>query len=175
MEIEELKTKYQQLERIISMLKDKSIAKYRKFMDSFNIFTFKILAIYCVYRIIMTLRNYFFSNYQDINVMLREEALSILDRMLSLLYKRFAVKVDKIYFILIQQYFSLISVGSIIIINIRSFLNTILFLYSKFFKKIGKMKNFQLLLLSYFVGLFYVTTSIFVIFNLPVSYRYVTF
>jgi hypothetical protein len=156
----------------VSMLKERTIAKYRKFIDSFQLFTGKLLAIYCVYRIVMTLRNYFFSNYQDINVMLREEALSILDRILSFVYRRFAVKVDKIYFILIQQYFSLISVGSIIIINIRSFLNTILFLYSKFFKNIGQMKNLQLLLLSYFVGLFYVTTSIFVIFNLPVSYRY---
>lgn len=154
------------------LLKEKTIARYRKFIDSFQLFTGKILAIYCVYRIIMTLKNFFFSNYQDINLMLREEALSILDRILSFMYKRFAVKVDKIYFILIQQYFSLISVGSIIILNIRSFLNTIWFLYSKFFKNLEPMKDVQLLLLSYFVGLFYVTTSIFVVFNLPLSYRY---
>ena len=101
MEIEELKTKYQQLERIISMLKDKSIAKYRKFMDSFNIFTGKILAIYCVYRIIMTLRNYFFSNYQDINVMLREEAL-FLNKCRKHYYYQYQV-LSKHHFVLIFE------------------------------------------------------------------------
>ena len=105
--------------------------------------------------------------------MLREELLNIIDFSLSIFLKVMNLKFKEFYYTVIEQYFSLMIVGSIIIVNIRSFLNTIWFIYQKIFKDYEKEENkhIQMLTLSYFVGLFYICSSIFLIFNLPITYR----
>ena len=176
-EIEELKILYNEMEMQVKLIKEKTILFRNNFISSlkyfFHIITGKILAVYCIYRIIMTIKNLLFQNYSDINVMLREELLNIIDVSLNILFYLLKWDVETIYYTVIEQYFSLLIVGTIIIVNIRSFLNTILFIYTKTLKKYNTKvnKNVQLLFLSYFVGLFYVTSSIFLIFNLPITYR----
>ena len=138
-----------------------------------QIFFGKILGIYCVYKIIFTFKNLIFTDYNNINIMLREELLNIIDFSLSIFLKVMNLKFKEFYYTVIEQYFSLMIVGSIIIVNIRSFLNTIWFIYQKIFKDYEKEENkhIQMLTLSYFVGLFYICSSIFLIFNLPITYR----
>jgi hypothetical protein len=176
-EITELKNLYTEMEMQVKLIKDKTILIRNNFISGikyfFQVITGKILAIYCIYRIVMTVKNLLFQNYSDINVMLREELLNIIDFSLNVLFKLLKVDLETIYYTVIEQYFSLLIVGSVIIVNIRSFLNTILFIYTKTIKNYNKKlnKKVQLLFLSYFVGLFYVTSSIFLIFNLPITYR----
>lgn len=176
-EIEELKILYNEMEMQVKLIKEKTILFRNNFISSvkyfFHIITGKILAVYCIYRIIMTIKNLLFQNYSDINVMLREELLNIIDVSLNIVFYLLKWDVETIYYTVIEQYFSLLIVGTIIIVNIRSFLNTILFIYTKTLKKYNSKvnKNVQSLCLSYFVGLFYVTSSIFLIFNLPITYR----
>jgi len=176
-EIEELKILYNEMEMQVKLIREKTILFRNNFISSlkyfFHIITGKILAVYCIYRIVMTIKNLLFQNYSDINVMLREELLNIIDVSLNILFYLLKWDVETIYYTVIEQYFSLLIVGTIIIVNIRSFLNTILFIYTKTLKKYNTKvnKNVQLLFLSYFVGLFYVTSSIFLIFNLPITYR----
>jgi hypothetical protein len=138
-----------------------------------QIFFGKVLGLYCVYKIIITFKNLLFTDYNGINVMLREELLNIIDFSLSLFLKLMNLKFEEFYYTVIEQYFSLIIVGTIIIVNIRSFLNTIWFIYQKIFKDYEREENkhVQMLTLSYFVGLFYICSSIFLIFNLPKTYR----
>jgi hypothetical protein len=176
-EIDELKILYNEMEMQVKLIKEKTILFRDNFISSikyfFHIITGKILAFYCIYRIIMTIKNLLFQNYSDINVMLKEELLNIIDVSLNIVFYLLKWDVETIYYTFIEQYFSLLIVGTIIIVNIRSFLNTILFIYTKTLKKYNTKvnKNVQLLFLSYFVGLFYVTSSIFLIFNLPITYR----
>jgi len=176
-EIDELKILYNEMEMQVKLIKEKTILFRDNFISSikyfFHIITGKILAVYCIYRIIMTIKNLLFQNYSDINVMLKEELLNIIDVSLNIVFYLLKWDVETIYYTFIEQYFSLLIVGTIIIVNIRSFLNTILFIYTKTLKKYNTKvnKNVQLLFLSYFVGLFYVTSSIFLIFNLPITYR----
>lgn len=177
-EIEELKVLYNDMEMQIKLVKEKTILFRNNFVSVaryiFHTITGKILASYCIYRIVMTVKNLLFQNYSDINVMLREELLNIVDFSLNVVFALLKVDVETIYYTVIEQYFGLLIVGSIIIVNIRSFLNTILFIYTKTIKNYNTKlnKKVQLLFLSYFVGLFYVTSSIFLIFNLPITYRY---
>jgi len=176
-EIEQLKILYNEMEMQIRMIKDKTILFRNKFISRINfLFTYisgKTLAFYCIYRMIMTIKNLLFLNYSDINVMLKEEVLNIIDFLINLIFKLLNLDVETIYYTVIEQYFSLMIVGLIIIINIRSFLNTILFIYTKTLKKYDTKINrqLQMVFLGYFVGLFYVTSSIFLIFNLPITYR----
>lgn len=176
-EIEQLKILYNEMEMQIRLIKAKTILFRNKFISRlsylFTYITGKILAFYCIYRIIMTIKNLLFLNYSDINVMLREEVLNVIDFFINIIFKLFNLDVETIYYTVLEQYFSLTIVGLIIIINIRSFLNTILFIYTKTLKKYESKTNrkLQMVFLSYFVGLFYVTSSIFLIFNLPITYR----
>jgi len=186
-QISELTFLKNEFEVQIQMLKDKSIMQLQSILQSFKNYNFfwpavytiqffcgKILAVYCIYRIIMTVKNLLFTNYNDINVMLREELLNIVDWSLKFALNLFDLELQKVYLTVIEQYFSLLTVGSIIIVNIRSMLNTILYLYTKIMKAYNtKMdKKVQVVFLAYFVGLFYVCTSIFLIFNVPKTYRY---
>lgn len=176
-ELEQLKILYKEMEMQIRMIRDKTILFRNRFISRisylFTYLTGKTLAFYCIYRIIMTIKNLLFLNYSDINVMLREEVLSIIDFFISIIFKILNLDVETIYYTVIEQYFSLTIVGLIIIINIRSFLNTILFIYTKTLKKYNTKTNrtLQMVFLAYFVGLFYVTSSIFLLFNLPITYR----
>jgi hypothetical protein len=177
LELEELKALYSEMEMQFKMLKDKTMTAGNNFLSRVhyccNRITGQILAIYSIYRIIMTCKNLLFQNYSDINIMLRDQVLNIIDLSLSIVFHILKLDVETIYYTVIEQYFSLIIVGSIIITNIRAFLNTILFIYTKTLKRYNTMinKKVQLIFLSYFVGLFYVTSSIFLIFNLPITYR----
>jgi len=176
-EIEQLKNLYSEMEMQIRLIKDKTILFRNKFISRlsylFTYITGKALAFYCIYRIIMTIKNLLFLNYSDINVMLREEVLNIIDFFIHIIFNLLNLDVETIYYTVLEQYFSLTIVGLIIIINIRSFLNTILFIYTKTLKKYDSKTNRkqQMVILAYFVGLFYVTSSIFLIFNLPITYR----
>ena len=176
-ELDELKILYSEMEMQVKLLKEKTILFRDNFISGivyfYRVVIGKILAFYCIYRIVMTIRSLLFANYSDINVMLREELLNMIDFTLNILFTLLKVDVETIYYTVIEQYFSLIIVGQIIIVNIRSFLNTILFIYTKTLKNYNTKlnKKVQLLFLSYFVGLFYVTSSIFLIFNLPITYR----
>jgi hypothetical protein len=176
-EIDELKALYSEMEMQVKLVKEKTISFRNNFISGvkyfFQVITGKILAFYCIYRIVMTIKNLLFQNYSDINVMLKEELLNIIDFSLNIVFSLLKVDVETIYYTVIEQYFSLLIVGSIIIVNIRSFLNTILFIYTKTLKNYNTKlnKKAQSLFLSYFVGLFYVTSSIFLIFNLPITYR----
>ena len=184
--VSELKFLKNEFDVQIKMLKDKSIMQFQIILESiksYNIFYTlfftvqffcgKILAVYCVYRIVMTIKNLLFTNYNDINVMLREELLNIIDFSLKFALNLLDLELQKVYLTVIEQYFSLLTVGSIIIVNIRSFLNTILFIYTKTMKEYNTQmdKKTQLVFLTYFVGLFYVCSSIFLIFNVPKTYR----
>lgn len=176
-EIKELKILYKEMEMQVRLIKDKTILFRNRFISRisylFHYITGKTLAFYCIYRIIMTIKNLLFMNYSDINVMLKEEVLNIIDLLINIIFKLLNLDVETIYYTVIEQYFSLLIVGTIIIINIRSFLNTILFIYTKILKKYDTKNNrdIQMVFLSYFIGLFYVTSSIFLIFNLPITYR----
>jgi hypothetical protein len=177
-EIKELKLLYNEMEMQIKLLRDKTIYYRENFISDilnfykilYNIYG-KILAVYCIYRILMTLRSLIFFNYSKINTELRQEMS--LDVILNFIFALLKVDVDNLYYTVIEQYFSLIIVGQIIITNIRGFLNTIFFIYTKTIKNYNKKvsQKVQLLFLSYFVGLFYVASSIFLIFNLPITYR----
>jgi hypothetical protein len=177
LELEELKALYSEMEVQFKMLKDKTVSVGYNFLSRIkyccNSITGQILAIYSIYRIIMTIKNLLFQNYSDINIMLRDQVLNIIDFTLNIVFHILRLDIETIYYTVIEQYFSLIIVGSIIITNIRAFLNTILFIYTKTLKKYNTIvnKKVQLIFLSYFVGLFYVTSSIFLIFNLPITYR----
>lgn len=176
-EIEDLKLLYKEMEVQLKLLKEKTVNMKNNVISKvsyiFRLITEQILAIYSVYRILMTVKNLLFQNYGDINVMLREEILNVIDLVISVIFHILKLDVETIYYTVIEQYFSLVLVGSIIIVNMRAFLNTILFIYTKTLKRYGNAvnKNVQLLFLSYFVGLFYVTSSIFLIFSLPITYR----
>ncbi len=177
-EIDELKAVYSEMEMQVKLLKDKTMQFSGNFISKIK-FTFQrisgqILAIYCIYRIVMTLKNLLFQNYSDINIMLRDQVLNIIDFSLNIVFHILKLDVETIYYTVIEQYFSLLIVGCIIIVNIRSFLLTILFIYTKTLKRYSGVinKKVQSIFLSYFVGLFYVTSSIFLIFNLPITYRY---
>lgn len=177
-EIEQLKNLYGEMEMQMKLISSKTILFRNRFISRVSYFftyvTGKILAFYCIYRIIMTVKNLLFQNYSDINVMLREEVVNIIDFFITIIFKILNLDVETIYYTVIEQYFSLTIVGTIIIINIRSFLNTILFIYTITLKKYNSQidRNLTMVSLSYFVGLFYVTSSIFLIFNLPITYRY---
>jgi hypothetical protein len=177
LELEELKVLYSEMEMQFKMLKEKTVIVGYNFISRLKYFcnnlTGQILAVYSIYRIIMTVKNLLFQNYSDINIMLRDQVLNIIDFTLSIVFHILRLDIETIYYTVIEQYFSLIIVGSIIITNIRAFLNTILFIYTKTLKKYNTIinKKVQLIFLSYFVGLFYVTSSIFLIFNLPITYR----
>jgi hypothetical protein len=176
-EIDELKALYGEMEMQVKMIKEKTMMLRENFISSIKYLiqtvSGQILAVYCIYRIIMTSKNLMFQKYSDINVMLREEVLNIIDFSLNIVFHILKLDVETIYYTVIEQYFSLLIVGIIILTNIRSFLNTILFIYQKTLKKYSAKihKKVQLLFLSYVVGLFYVTSSIFLIFNLPITYR----
>ena len=156
----------------MNLLKDKTIQQYNKIVTVVNYFVGKILAIYFIYRFLLTLNNYFFSNYDEINITLKANNPILLDKVISLLSYLCTFEINKIYTNIFEQYFSIIVVGIIIITNIRSFLNTILFLYSKLLSKKILNQKLQILLLSYLVALFYINASLFIIFSLPLSYRY---
>lgn len=174
-EVEELKTLLSELEIVMRALKQKTINFKNKCLSKYFDISGKLLGVYCIYRIVMTSKNYLFQRYSDINVMLREELLNIVDWTLDISFRILKWDVEEIIYTVIEQYFSLFIVGTIIIVNVRSFLNTIRFIYMWVFKKSNTRinKKVQLLFLSYFVGLFYVTSSIFLIFNLPITYRYI--
>eukprot|EP00340_Litonotus_pictus_P008674 CAMPEP_0170532700 /NCGR_PEP_ID=MMETSP0209-20121228/74673_1 /TAXON_ID=665100 ORGANISM="Litonotus pictus, Strain P1" /NCGR_SAMPLE_ID=MMETSP0209 /ASSEMBLY_ACC=CAM_ASM_000301 /LENGTH=313 /DNA_ID=CAMNT_0010829205 /DNA_START=599 /DNA_END=1540 /DNA_ORIENTATION=- len=133
-----------------------------------------VLSVYSIYRILNTLRNLLFSDYNNVNLMLREDMLSIIDwiiRVCSLLFK---TDISEIYLTVVEQYFSLLLVGSIIIINMRSFLKSIEFIYFKTlrtFQKSKRLENVYSVFLAYFVALFYITSAFFLISNLPITYR----
>lgn len=177
-ELDELRVIYNEMEMQVKLIKQKTLLFRNNFISGIKYFfttiSGQILAVYCIYRIVMTIKNLLFQKYSDINVMLREELLNIVDFMIDIIFSLLNLDVETVYHTVIEQYFSLLIVGSIIIINIRSFLNTILFIYTKTFKKYNTRANkkVQLLFLSYCVGLFYITSSIFLIFNLPITYRY---
>jgi hypothetical protein len=176
-EIQQLKILYGEMEMQMKLISSKTILFTNRSISRINyLFTYisgKILAFYSIYRIIMTIKNLVFLNYSDINVMLREEVLNIIDFFITIIFKILNLDVETIYYTVIEQYFSLTIVGLIIIVNIRSFLNTILFIYTITLKKYNSQidRNLTMVSLSYFVGLFYVTSSIFLIFNLPITYR----
>ena len=106
--------------------------------------------------------------------MLREELLNIIDWALKFVLDILDVELQKVYMTVIEQYFSLLTVGSIIIVNIRSMLNTVLFIYTKTMKQYDTKidRKVVVVFLAYFIGLFYVCSSIFLIFNVPRQYRY---
>jgi len=150
----------------MNLLKDKTIQQYNRIVTVVNYFVGKILAIYFIYRFLLTLNNYFFSNYDEINITLKANNPILLDKVISLLSYLCTFEINKIYTNIFEQYFSIIVVGIIIITNIRSFLNTILFLYSKLLSKKILNQKLQILLLSYLVALFYINASLFIIFSL---------
>jgi len=132
----------------------------------------KILGIYSLYRIIMTIKNLVYSDYNDINNMLKYEVQNVIDVILRYVFQVFQLNLSNILYTVIEQYFSLLIVGSIILVNIRSFLNLILFMYTMSFKFRARVSELlQVLMFSYAVGLFYVCSSIFLIFSLPITYR----
>ena len=132
----------------------------------------KILGIYSLYRIIITIKNLVYSDYNDINNMLKYEVQNVIDVILRYVFQALQLDLSNILYTVIEQYFSLLIVGSIILVNIRSFLNLILFMYTMSFKFRARVSELlQVLTFSYAVGLFYVCSSIFLIFSLPITYR----
>lgn len=183
-EIKQLKILYHDLLLRLKIYKDKNIEEYRNLYESikkgfkeyFHWVVFyicgKILGFYSLYKIVMTCKNYFLSNYSDINTMLKEELINIIDKLLGIGFYILKLDNESLLYNMLEQHFSLFIVGTIIFVNMRSFLNTIYFLYTTAIKKIDSSnKTGQTLLMSYFVGMFYVTSSIFIIFSLPKTYR----
>jgi hypothetical protein len=176
-EIDKLKRLYEQMELKFKLIKEKTIFFGNNFFSKIKYYLYnlsmRILAIYCIYRIIMTVKNLLFQRYSDINIMLRDEIVNVIDFSLNIVFHILNLDVGTVYYTVIEQYFSFFIVGIIIITNIRSFLNTILFIYSHTIKRYKGVvsKKIEMLFLAYFVGLFYVTSCIFLIFNLPITYR----
>lgn len=134
----------------------------------------RLLAIYSFYRILNTLRNLLMSDYNNVNLMLRQEMLSIVDGVVYFIAILFRTHFSEIYYTVIEQYFSLIVVGIVIVTNLRSFLILLQFIYlktSKAFSKVNISKGIQMIFLSYLCCLFYVTSSLFLISNLPMKHR----
>lgn len=132
----------------------------------------KILGIYSAYKVLITTKNYFLSNYSEINDMLKDELINIIDKILSVSFYILTFENDSLLYTIIEQYFSLVVVGSILIVNIRSFLNTIHFLYTRAISKIDFNNNaLETSFMTYCVGMFYITSSILIIFSLPKTYR----
>lgn len=134
----------------------------------------KMLALYSIYRIINTIRTLIFGDYNNVNIMLKEDVFNIIDLLIRLIINIFQTSINEMYLTLIEQYFSLMLVGSIIIINVRSFLKSIEFIYFKTLKHLENVKSFSNiydLFLAYLVALFYITSAFFLINNLPISSR----
>ena len=145
-----------------------------KLIINWIVFSFfgKIFVLYSIYIILITLKNYFLSNYSDINIMLKDELINIIDKMLSIGFFILRYEHNNLLYNILEQYFSLLIVGIMYIISMRSFLNTIYFLYTRAFSKIESLNNqVETLFMSYFIGMFYYQTCIFVVFSLPKTYR----
>ena len=159
------------LEVNINILKDKSIQQYNKIINCAYYFIGKALAFYFIYKFIMTIKNFFFSDYDKINLNLKSNNKLFLDQILITAGSFCNLRINPIYSTFIDQYFSLLLVGIIIISNMRSFLNTVLFLYSKFFSNQRLNQKIQILILSKFIALLYLNASFSLIFSLPLPYR----
>lgn len=134
-----------------------------------------VLGFYSIYKVVNTLRNLCFSDYNNINCVLKEEALNIIDLIVQILVTIFQTSFSEIYYTIIEQYIGLIIVSTVIVINIKSFLNLLQLIYLKTSKLLSfatnKNNNIQVLFLGYTCCLFYIASSIMLINNLPVSYR----
>lgn len=144
------------------------------FFNSLNWLTYyffgKILGYYSIYKVLITLKNYFLSDYSDINLMLKDELVNIIDKILHICF--FILKFEYSFlYTVIEQYFSLFVVGIMAVVNMRSFLNTIHFLYVRAIKHIDSNVMFETLIMCYLVGMLYLTSSILMIFSLPKTYR----
>ena len=176
-EIENLRIIYITMNMKLKLIKQKTILFKNEIVSRMQYFIntkiYQILALYCIYKIFMTCKNLLFQDYNDINIMLKDRLSNAIDFSLKIILRILNLEVNIINYTIIEQYFSLFILGIIIVTNIRSFLLSILFIYTKIIKKYSSVmsKNIQLLFLSYFVGLFYVNSSIFMIFNLPITYR----
>ena len=131
----------------------------------------KILGFHSVYKVLMTCKNFFLSNYSEINIMLKDELLSIIDNILSLSFYILKFEHDSLIYTFLEQYFSLIIVGTILLVNMRSFLNTIHFLYMRAFTKHESRYSLESCYMSYCVGMLYITSMVLIIFSLPKTYR----
>lgn len=131
----------------------------------------KIMAYYSIYRILITIKNLFLSNYSEINLMFKEEVLTIIDKLVGVFFIFLNFDIENLFYSLLEQYFSIIVVGVMLIVNMRGFLNTIHFLYTRAINKISINRNFEVLFMSYFIGMFYMSAIIFIIFSLPLTYR----
>lgn len=167
--------------------KDYKDRKTKEFIRSFsnlmqklkNIFNWilfyffgKILGFYSLYKVLMTIKNYFLSDYRDINIMLNEEMINIIDKLLNLSYAILRFDHESLVYNILEQYFSLLLVGILLLVNMRSFLNTIHFLYTRAIKKFYATNTYlETLLMTYFLGMFYATSCFFIIFSLPKTYR----
>lgn len=145
--------------------------------DIFNWILFyffgKILGFYSLYKLLMTMKNYFLSDYKDINIMLNQEMINIIDKLLNLSYAILRYDHESLVYNILEQYFSLLLVGILLLVNMRSFLNTIHFLYTRAIKKFYATNTYlETLLMTYFLGMFYATSCFFIIFSLPKTYRY---
>ena len=134
----------------------------------------RVLAFYSLYRILNTAKNLLFSDYNNINLTLREDALNIVDWVVMAIAFIFRLQFTEVYYTVVEQYFSLLIVSIVILTNLRSFLIMLQFIYlklTKVFKKIKLSKTLQILFLTYLCCLFYITSTLFLISNLPLKYR----
>ncbi len=91
------------------------------------------------------------SNYSEINDMLKDELINIIDKILGACFYILTLDHESLLYTIIEQYFSLIIVGTILIVNMRSFLNSIHFLYTRAISKIESNNAVETCFMTYFV------------------------
>lgn len=172
-----LKGSYTLIKTKFYLIGEKIGARYRenvlpikdRFFLTCQLWSAKVVAWYCSYKVLNTFRHLIFSNYSEINLIIDKKLVSIID----LILKQIVSVIDEQHFEYFEQILALIITVSIILTNMRSFLNTVVYLHQTIFDSLTEKENIriEMVLMAFFVGLFYITSAIFLVMSLPRTYR----
>lgn len=176
LELEIIIEKYKYNPSLFCLIYSNQLQNSKYFNIQYRIFRYIniFLSIYSLYKIFNTIKNLLFSDYSNINLTLREDVLNIVDWILDFIGFIFKSHFSEICHTIIEQYFSLFIVSIVILTNLKSFLSMLQFIYKKSIKIFSKVKvssPVKYILLSYLCCLFYLTSTLFLISNLPLRYR----
>lgn len=139
----------------------------------------KIMGLYAVIHLLITFYFLFFSDYYDYSMIINKKQTNYIDNILVTTFSYFGsvsssetASVNMTYK-RVERYLSLGVVGLALISNVNSFLQYVIFISTQLLKKMKLTinENTQVILMSYCITLFYVVSSVFIIFTLPLAYR----
>ena len=166
-----------ELETKAKLLEEKQFVGYDS-KENFGKFTYfakvtsgYILSIYSCFRVFSSFFSVLFLRYDSTAG--NEEKTSVLDKALFFIFD-FIIKdtFEVQFFSVFEQCFSLSLMAVLIIVNFRSLLITLQFLYQKVISRSDSINEWSAtLILAYLIGLFYFTSITFLVFSLPISVR----